>query len=192
MRNGRQVRRVRLDEEPLLRDVSQERVVGPALERHDPAERHEPTDLERGVGEVERSGITVQHSADACLPRFGDHGRRVVLSLAGVHNHGPVGFGREGELRRERAALELARGVVVVIVEPTLADSGRAVGDQRSQRLRITLRVEVRCIVWVNACRKDDEARMRVRDPGREPCLLERGTDAHDAGGAGVAGAGDD
>src|SRR5687767_536421 len=83
VRNGSEVGRVGLDEEPVVGHEPQQLVVVPPLEGDDAAERHEPSRLEAGARERPRSGEAVEHATHPCAPRLADHRRRVLLRLAG-------------------------------------------------------------------------------------------------------------
>ena len=64
----------------------------------------------------------MEDTDDAVLPRFGDHRLGVFLGVAGVDDDGFVELFGEGELRGEDAALDVAWGVIVMIVQAALAD----------------------------------------------------------------------
>ena len=53
------------------------------------------------------------------------------------------------------------------------------------------MRVEACGIVWMNACRERDEARMRFRNPGRAVRLIDGRADTDDTCRARIAGARD-
>ena len=103
------------------------------------------------------------------------------------------GFRGERELRGERAALELARRVVVVIVEAALADRDRAPSDSScANRRGIADGIERRRVVRVDAGREVHEARDATAEIVPRPRGGgERLTDGDDRGGARRAGAGD-
>ncbi len=106
----------------------------------------------------------------ACGSRLTNHGARILLGLARVDDKRPARFGGELDLRGEGFELTRARGVVVMVVEPALADGNRARGDGRAEAVEVTLPPEVRGIVRVDAGGEEDEAGMSLGDlrrPGR-------------------------
>lgn len=133
----------------------------------------------------------MQHTAHAGGTGLTHHGGRIVLGLARVHDDGERVLLGERELRRERAPLQLARRMVVVVIEPALSDGDRAAAQALGERRRIARGVEAGRVVRVHASGEDDEARMRLRDPGRLSRLLDGGADADDSRRARIAGASD-
>ena len=78
-----------------------------------------------------------------------------------------------------------------MVIQTTLADRDRAECDKRVELRDIAQRIERSSIVRVNASRERNEARIRLRDPGRVPCLLDGGADADKCRGARFPGASD-
>ena len=69
------------------------------------------------------AGVAVQHGREGALPRFFfEDARHVVVRLARMDHQRQPGLARRGDVSAEAALLRIARAVVVVIVEPGLAD----------------------------------------------------------------------
>ena len=64
----------------------------------------------------------MKDSRYASRPSIPDDGASIVLCVTGVNDEGKPYFRGEGDLGRESVTLNLARRVVVVIVEATLAN----------------------------------------------------------------------
>jgi hypothetical protein len=114
----------------------------------------------------------------------------VVFRLSRVNDDWPVGFGGESYLGGKRQALGCARRIVVVIVEPALADGDRGV-KKRTKPRDVALLVERGRVVWVDSGGGEDEARMSSSDVSSELRYRERLTNADDGRRARFAGAGD-
>ncbi len=124
-RHRRQIWGVGLHQQPIARHEAEEVVVDPLFESDHATERHVPTGSESQLGQRMGAGVAVQHTDDPSAPGLVKEQLRVVLRFPGVNHHGPVHLGGESDLGRERRALRLARRVVVVVVEPALADRDR-------------------------------------------------------------------
>ena len=96
-------------------------------------ETYQPTG-ERRFSQRVRPCVAMEHAADSGRSSFGDHGQRVVLGVARVDDDRAVELEGEGELRRECASLQVAWRMVVVRVEPALADRDRAALYEFSNR----------------------------------------------------------
>ena len=138
-----------------------------------------------------RACVAVQdsrNSGSACLT---DDRSRIVLGVTSVDDYRMVRFTSERNLRRESGALRVARRVVVVIVEAALTHRDRAVPKKRAELRDITLGVEGRGVVRVDARRCENEARVfrgaLSGDRGGDDGLA----DADDRRRARIAGAGD-
>ncbi len=160
VRNGREIRRIRLGEESIIGDKSYEGVVGPLPKRHDAAEGDVPASGQCLFGEAVRAGVTVEHSAHTGRGRISDRGARIVLGESCMNDDRPSQLGRELELRRECAQLIVARRMIVVVVETTFANGDSTIGDRSTDRGEIVLTVEVGRVVRVDPGREVDEARM--------------------------------
>lgn len=180
MRDGREVRRVRLDEQPVSRHEAQQVVVGPLAEGNDPAERDAPAKGECGLGKGVRPGIAVQHSADARRRGFADERERVALGVAGVNDNGKPRLGGQLELRRECGALRFAGGVVVVVVEPALADGDGAGASVFAEQRDVPLGGEIRRVVRVYAGGVKYEARVPPGQHAGGSGRIQRLTNADD------------
>src|ERR1019366_988951 len=122
IRNWREIWRVGFHQQTVVGNESQQVVVDPLLECDDAAERNVPSRFEGRVGEGMRARKAVQDAADARSAGLAYHRCGIVLGLARVHDDRASSLARERELRGEGAALERARRVVVVVVEPALAN----------------------------------------------------------------------
>jgi len=131
----------------------------------------------------------VQHAAHARRAGLAHHRGRVGIGVARMDDDRAIRFRGERELRREGTTLQLARRVVVVVVEAALADRDRAFGHELRDRFAVGDGIERRRVVRVYAGRENDEARMRCRDPGRRSRLLDGFADADDSYRARIAGA---
>lgn len=166
MRNGSEVRRIRLDKYAVIGDRADNVVATPVLERDDAAERDVPACIECRAREICAAGKTVQDAADAFPARLAYHRRRVVVRVARVHNDRTIETLRQLELHRECPALSIARRVVVVVVESALADGDSTGIEQALERRDVSYGIERRRIVRMNSSRECDPARMRRRYPG--------------------------
>lgn len=124
MRNWREERSVRLDQhlvrgKPFCRFLQVRRV----LERDDSRQRDEEAEVEALAGKVGRSREAVEDAADAPFPDGGgqDFGR-VFLRVAGMDDERQPGLPRGLDMRFEAIALRMAVRLVVIIIEPALAD----------------------------------------------------------------------
>ena len=181
IRDRCEVGTVALDEEPVVGDEREERVVGPFLERDDAAEGDVPAGGEGIAGECVRSREAVEHSADPGPTGLTDHCRGVVLGLAGVDDDRAPGLLRDGELVGEGAALERPGRVVVVVVETAFPDGDGAIGHRGSDRGGVLSGVVSGRIVRMHAGCPPDDTRMR-RSDGTGPCRRLQGLpDADDA-----------
>ena len=124
MRDRGEEGRVGFDQQPVLRNgLSHVLQVAGVLEGHDPAQRDVEAEVERGSGELGASGEAMEHPADAPFPRrFGEDRRGIVLGVAGVDDQRQAGGPRRLDMRGEALALRGAVGLVVIIIEPALAD----------------------------------------------------------------------
>jgi len=122
---------------------------------------------------------------DACGAGFRDHGAGVVFSVAGVDDDGFLALFGERELGGEGAALDVARGVVVVIVEAAFTD-GRGTALEVGAESVDVGGLPLRGVVGVNARSPGDEAGVLVGELFGVASLVERGADADECSGAGL------
>jgi hypothetical protein len=106
----------------------------------------------------------VQYATHARTARLDDHRPRVIFGVTGVHDHGTIELVSERELRRERAALQVTRRVIVVVVETAFADGNRTVADEALDRLDVAQGIEVGAVVRVDAGGEKNEAGMSIGD----------------------------
>lgn len=191
VRYGRQVGRVRLDEQSVSWHESKKIVVAPFFEGHDAAEGDAPARIDRELRQRVRARVTVQYPSHAGGSSFTDEGARVVFSIAGVDNDRPAFLTRERELSREGSALCLTRRVVVVVVEAALADRHRSVSEALAEPRDVALRIKRSGIVRMDARRPGHESRTGGRVLSSDGRRFERLADANDGCRARRAGAGD-
>jgi hypothetical protein len=187
----RKVRGIGLDQQTILRHQSKKIVVRPLVERHDPAERHIPAGVDGELRQGMRAGVAMQNPDDSGSPCLTDDRAHVVLRIAGVDYNRTVRFSSEGNLRGEGGTLRVARRVVVVVVEPTLAQRHRAALEKRAQLWYVTPGVEGGGIVRVDASRREYEAGVFRGALSRDRGGIDGLADADDRGRARIAGAGD-
>ena len=131
----------------------------------------------------------MEHADHTFVPCLAHHRCRVVVGIASVNDYGACESFCKLQLHRERAALEIARRVVVVVVEATFTDGDGSIIDERFESGDVRTWIERRGVVRVNSSGERDEARMRCRDPGRVVCLFDGCTDTDDSYSARLAGA---
>ena len=187
----RKIRRIGFDEQTIPRHEPEKIVVRPLVERHDAAERDVPAGIDGELREGVRPRIAMQHTDDSSCPRLADDRARVVLRVAGMDYHRAVRVGGECHLRGESRALRLARGVVVVVVEPALSHRNRAGLEERADLRDVAPCVELDGIMRVDAGRREHEPRVLRGDPGSGGGGFDRLADADDRARARIAGAGD-
>jgi hypothetical protein len=186
-----QVRRIRFHEQPIARHETQEIVVRPLPEGHDPRERDVPPRIDREFGEGLGAGITVKDSGYTGSARVMDDRAGIVLGFTRVDNDGLPHLGGERDLRGERSSLELAGRIVVVIVEAAFPDGDRARGNHRTKVRNVAGGIECRGIVRMDPGGGEDEPGILTREPGGHPRRRKRLTDADDRRRARDAGAED-
>ncbi len=150
MRYGSKIRRVRLDQQPVVWNKPKQRVIEPATKGDDPAEGYVPTDVESGLREYGRAGIAVQHADDTRSSGPFEKGGGIDFGFARVQYDRTVELRRQRQLCIQRVQLSFAWRMIVVRVEPALTDGDGAVGHGITDRLRIEGVVPLRGIVWVN------------------------------------------
>jgi len=85
-RNGRKVRRVGLDQQPVARNQAQQIFVRPFLEGDDSAKGHVPARIESEFCQMNGTGIAMQHADDVGRSRFTNKTTSVLLRITGVHH----------------------------------------------------------------------------------------------------------
>jgi len=156
-RHRGQVRGVRFDEKAVSGHEPQQIIVRPFPEGDDSAEGDVPPGSERVGRERVRSGIAVEYSGDARLPRLIDDGSRVVFCFTRVHDERTPDLGSQRYLRGKGGELHRAGRVVVVVVQPAFSDGNRARFEVRPERGDIAFRVEAHGVVGVNSGGREDE-----------------------------------
>jgi hypothetical protein len=120
----------------------------------------------------------MEHPTDAGSTALGDHRQGVLLGVAGVDDHRPIQLTTEFELRRERAALLVPRGMIVVRIEAAFADRHSASAHELADGVGIAERVERRGVVRVHPCRGEHKPRMGAGDDGSPLRRSNRFSDA--------------
>jgi len=183
VRDRSEIRGVGLDQKAIAGDETKELVVCPFLERDDAAEGDVPSDGQRRLRQCVGAGEAMQYPAHAVRASFEDHGGGIVFSLAGVDDDGAIDPFGECQLGGENSALNVARRVIVVIVQSAFTDGNGATIDEIGDRLFVGWG-PFRGVVWMDARRKCDEARIRTGQLLGVCRLRDRGADAHECTGA--------
>lgn len=131
----------------------------------------------------------MQHADDSGPARLLDHRRGVLFRFPRVHDDRATGVSRERELRGERAALLVARRMIVVVIQPALSDRDRAGAQELSDGVGIPERVEARGIVRMHPGGEPKEVRMAAGQLLRPSRGIERLTDTNDTDRPGLTGA---
>ncbi|OGQ21155.1 MAG: hypothetical protein A2138_18575 [Deltaproteobacteria bacterium RBG_16_71_12] len=130
--HGRQVGRVGLDQQGLQRHEARDlgQVAG-VLERDDAGQRHQEAEVERSARLRDRPRETVKDTA-AVAPALVEQDAHGIVEGVGavggpdVQHQWLLRSVRDGDLAHEHLPLHVARRVVVVVVEPALADGDAA------------------------------------------------------------------
>jgi len=139
VRDRREIRAVGLEDDRVESDLAHgvaQRLRG--LERHHAADPQHQVQLARKqLGLGRRPGKTVHHAAlRARIVSVPQRGHEVVVRLPLMKDQRQRAVARVGELRREDGALDFARAVIVVIVEPGLADRDDVRAEPFAQRVQ--------------------------------------------------------
>lgn len=110
-----------------------------------------PAGFDGGQSQLVRAGIAVQDSADSALPCLYHHRACVVFGVACVDHERPARFRGQRDLRRESVALFGPWRVVVMVVEPALADCHGARRDVLANDRQVPSTVEADGVMRVNA-----------------------------------------
>ncbi len=191
VRHGGEVRGIGLDQKTIVRHQPEEVVVRPLVEGDDAAERHIPAGVDRVFCQRVRAGVAVQNADNTSSSCFTYDRARVVLRITSVNDYRTARFSSQGNLCGEGRALGLARRVVVVVVEATLAYRDGAGAKKRAELRYVPLRVKRCRVVGVNACRRENEAHVFGSAFSRDRGGFDGLADADDRGRARIAGAGD-
>jgi len=169
----RQIWTVRLHQQSVAGNETEQIIVRPFFERHDSGEGNVPAGVERKLGEAVRSRVAVENSNDTRSFRFPNHRSGVILGVPGVDDDGLPRFRRKLQLRSEGGELGVARRVVVVVVEPAFADSDGGIAKKLPQSGQITRRLERGGVMWVHAGGGEHEARIVSGEAGGQRRCLE-------------------
>jgi hypothetical protein len=161
VRYRREVGRIRLDEQAIRENQSQQIVIPPLLERHNTAERNVPPGFECELCQRMTAGVAVKNTEHAGIFGVANNGAGIVLGVAGVNNDGSLHFSRQGDLGRECIALGGSRRIVVMVIEAAFANRDGAVPEELPQLGDVRLRIERGGIVGVDAGRRENVARIR-------------------------------
>jgi hypothetical protein len=190
-RNWRQVRRVRLHQQSVPRHESEQIVIRPLVEGHDPAEGYVPTGIQSAFSKRVRAGVAVQDADDASSSRLPDKRSGIVLCVPRVDDDWPFHLGSESYLSGKRPALRFARGVVVMVVEAALSDRHRRTADKLAELWDIPPFVETGRIVGMDSRRSENETGIGGCVLSGERRCVERLAYTDDGCRARIAGAGD-
>ena len=189
--NWCEIRGIGLHEQAIPRHQSQQVVVSPFIEGHDPAERDVPARPERELGQRVGARVAVQDAEDAGSTGVANHRAGIVFRVSGVDDYRLVHFIGERNLRRECGALCLARRIIVMIVESALADRYAGLFEQLAQPRNVARGVKRGCVVGMYSGSGKDEPGIVRRALGGHRRCRERLTDADDRQRARLAGARD-
>ena len=190
IRNRSEVRGVRFDEQTVARHKPQQCEVRPLPERDDPTERNVPAGVEGKLRQLRRSRIAVQDTNDTHGSRFADNGACVIFSVPGVNDYRQMGISGKRYLREKRAALRVARRVVVVVIQTTLTYGYGPGLDEPSQPGDVTSGVELGGVVGMNARGGENEIGVFVGKAHRAGRGVDRLPNANQRRCARFAGAG--
>ena len=128
MRHGREERRVGFDQQPVERQPRRGLLQIPGvLERHDARDRDVEAQIQRDIGKSAARGEAMDDAGIGALPHFLAQDRGgIVLGIAGVDDDRQPGLARGGDMRAEARLLPVAVAMVVIIIEPALADADDA------------------------------------------------------------------
>ena len=194
MRHGRQVRRVGLDEDTVVGHKLKQCVIRPLLECDDAAERDVPARVHGCLRKRMRPGETMQHTRNSGGARFGHHRARVVLGIARVDDDWAGQLAGKRKLRGERPPLLETGRVVVMIIEPALADRDGAARDHLAQGFNVAGGIEGGSVVGMYTRRMRNKVGIPRRQGGgvagggKRVALTASGPDANYRAGPGDAG----
>ena len=103
----------------------------------------------------------MQHAVNAGAAGVIDHRGGVVSGLAGVYNDRSPRFRGERELLGECPSLQIARRMIVVVVEPALADRDRSTREVLANARGIAGRVKPGRVMRVHAGGPVDKRRVQ-------------------------------
>jgi hypothetical protein len=135
--------------------------------------------------------VTVHDPKDAGGSSISNYRARVVFCIPHVNDDRLAHLGGERNLSRECGALRFPRRIVVVIIEPALADRHGRTAKQLAQLRNVARCLERGGVVGMDSGRRKDEARVFRRAPGGDRRRGERFPDADDRQRARIAGARD-
>ena len=133
----------------------------------------------------------MQHADHARFLRPVDHVPRIILGVAGVNDERAFRFRGQRDLRVECSELQVARGIVVMVVEATLANRYRAGLEVIPEQRDVARRVERRRVMRVNSGCGENEPGIVGGEPRGDSGGRQRLTDADYAQRARRAGARD-
>src|SRR5262249_60463201 len=94
-----------------------------SLECQDAGDRHEAAELDAGGRKIAAAREAMQHRREGALPHFFlEDAYHVGAGIAAVDDERQSGLASSRDMRAQGALLRLARTVVVMIIEPHLAD----------------------------------------------------------------------
>ena len=107
--NRREIGRIRLHEQTILRYQAHQVVVSPFVEGDDPAEGDVPSRAQRELRQRMGARVAVKDSEDAGSSSVANDRTGVVFRISGVDDDGFANLAGKRNLSRERGALGFAR-----------------------------------------------------------------------------------
>ncbi len=160
MRYRRKIGSVGLRENSVCRHHSEQGVIRPFPESDDATERDVPSGVDGDGRESVRPGKTMQHPGDPAASRRANHRHGVVFRVPGVDDDGDVSVKGQFQLRFKGLALQFSRGVVVMVVESTLADGDGPAGDVLPYRSYVPRLIETCRVVGMHPGGKPHKGRV--------------------------------
>lgn len=133
----------------------------------------------------------MQDAEDADGPGVANHRAGIVFRIPGVDDDRLLQLISQRDLSREGSALGFGGRIVVVIVEPALADRDRRAREEIAQLRHVSQSIKRGSIVGMDAGGRKDESGICSRELGRDGRRGERLPDADDRQRARSAGARD-
>jgi hypothetical protein len=133
----------------------------------------------------------VQHARNSCYACLSNQTTRVVFGVASMHHHGFRHLLGKLELGGEGIALEVARRIVVVVVQPAFTHCYGASPEKLAQPRDVASRIERSGVVRVDSCRGEHEPGVIRGNSRGNRGRIERLSDADNPRRARLAGAGD-
>ena len=155
LRHRRQIRTIGLKHdrsEPTSRTASRSALrVGKGQHAADPEQEAELVDV--GARLFGSSGEAMHDAAHPAFPALAQNGGEIFERIALMKDDRHAGFARDVELRAQHLGLDVARAVIVIIVEAGLADRDDVCFVQKREQLGSEVCAE-RCVLRADECRR--------------------------------------